>query len=153
MVLAFWQDANLLADMVNDIVKMIPKWNDLLEVLDNWHNLTMMTTTYKIISKLSTERFKPIISKVVDKLQTGFVQDGCINDNIMAFKLAQEHDTATKQDVVLMKLDFEKTFDEVDHEFLWATLSAMNLDPRVITLIQGLVCNAKAKVHVNGIFT
>lgn len=29
----------------------------------------------------------------------------------------------------------------------------MNLDPFVLSLIQGLVLNAKAKVHVNGLFT
>lgn len=52
-----------------------------------------------------------------------------------------------------MKLDFQKAFDRVDHEFLWATLSAMNLDPGMIVLIQGLITNVEAKVHVNGLFT
>lgn len=52
-----------------------------------------------------------------------------------------------------MKLGFEKAFDHVDHEFLWATLTATQLDPLVIGLIQGLVTNAEAKVHVNGLFT
>lgn len=52
-----------------------------------------------------------------------------------------------------MKLDFDKDFDRVDHEFLWATLVVMQLDPGVIALIQGLVTNIEAKVHVNGLFT
>lgn len=52
-----------------------------------------------------------------------------------------------------MKLDFEKAFDWVDHDFLWDTLSAMQLDPMVIVLIQGLVFGAEAKVHINGLFT
>lgn len=52
-----------------------------------------------------------------------------------------------------MKLDFEKAFDHVDHGFFWAMLISLKMDPFVITLIMGLVTNAKAKVHVNGIFT
>lgn len=52
-----------------------------------------------------------------------------------------------------MELDFEKAFDRVDHNYLWATLVAMDLDPFVTTLIQGLVYNAEAKVHVSGLFT
>lgn len=32
-------------------------------------------------------------------------------------------------------------------------LKAMHLDPHIICLIQGLVSNAKVKVHVNGMFT
>lgn len=73
-------------------------------------------------------------------------------DNFLAFKLGQEHVVATLQDIIFMKLDFEKAFNQVDHNYLWAMLIAMDLDPFVITLIQGLVCDAKAKVHVNGLF-
>lgn len=52
-----------------------------------------------------------------------------------------------------MKLDFKNVFDRVDHDFLWATLAAMQLDPWVIALLHGLVTNAEAKVHINGLFT
>lgn len=52
-----------------------------------------------------------------------------------------------------MKLDFEKAFNWVDPNYLWATLSAMDLDPFIITLLQGMICEAKVKVHVNGLFT
>lgn len=139
MILAFWNDAKLSANTVNGIVKMMPKRTDSLEILDNWRNLTMLTTTYKIISKILVERFKPIILKVVDCQQTGFVQGRCITDNIISFMLGQEHAVATYQDVIFMKLDFEKASARVDHDYLWATLNAMQLDPFIITLIQGLV--------------
>lgn len=76
-----------------------------------------------------------------------------ILDNLLALKLGQEHALATLQDIIFLKLDFEKAFDWVDHSFLWATLSAMNLDPVVIMLLQGLITNAEIKVHVNGMFT
>lgn len=49
MVQAFWTDTILMENMVNDIVKMVPKGYEMLENLDYWRNLTMLTTTYKII--------------------------------------------------------------------------------------------------------
>lgn len=52
-----------------------------------------------------------------------------------------------------MKLDFEKAFDRVDHNYLWATLSTMDLDPFANTLLQGMIYDAKVKVHVNGLLT
>lgn len=47
----------------------------------------MLTTSYKIISKILVEQFKPIIPKVVNKQQTGFVQGRCISDNLLTFRL------------------------------------------------------------------
>lgn len=67
MVLAFWSDAKLSPNMVNGIVKMTSKRSDQLEFLDFWRNLTMLTTTYKIISKILADRLKPIVPKVVNQ--------------------------------------------------------------------------------------
>lgn len=67
-------------------------------------------------------------------------------------KLGQKHAKVTKQDIAFLKLDFEKAYDRVDHGFLWATLMEMNVDPRVLTLIKGLIMNAHSKVHINGLF-
>lgn len=153
MIQDFWTDAKLPANTVNGIVKMVPKHNDLLEYLDYWRNLTMLTSTYKIIAKILVERFKPIVPKIVDKQQTGFVQGRCILDNLLALKLGQEHARTTLQDIIFLKLDFEKLFDRVDHDYLWATLAAMVLDPFVITLLQGTIRNVEAEVHVNGLYT
>lgn len=52
--------------MVNGIVNMIPKGYEMLESLDNWRNLTMVTTMYKIISKILSERLKLMIPRMVD---------------------------------------------------------------------------------------
>lgn len=152
MVQAFWTDVRLTPNMVNDIVKMVPKGYEMLENLDNWRNLTMLTTTYKIISKILIKRLKPIIPRLVDRQQMGFVQDRCIIDNLLAWKLGQEHAWATQQDILCVKLDFAKAYNRIDHSLLQDTLTIMCMDLWVIRLIQGLVLNAEAKVHVNGFF-
>lgn len=77
----------------------------------------MLTTTYKVISKILAQRFKQIVPKFVGKQQIGFVLGWCITDNILAFKLCQEHALATTLNVIYMKLDFKKAFDRVDHAY------------------------------------
>lgn len=49
---------------------MVPKRSDLLESLDYWQNLTMLTTTYKVISKILVEHLKPKVPSLVGKQQT-----------------------------------------------------------------------------------
>lgn len=72
MVLSVWIDARLSTNTMNDIVKMEIKGFDTLDLLNNWRHLTMLTTTYKMISKLLVERFKPIIPKIVEPQQIRF---------------------------------------------------------------------------------
>lgn len=153
MIQAFWEDAQLSSNMVKGIIKMVPKGFEMLENLDYWRNLTMLTTSYKIISKILTERLKPMVPHLVDRQQTRFVKDRCITDNLLAWKLGQEHAQAMLQDIMFVKLDFAKAYDRIDHSFLWATLTTMCMDPFFIKLIQGLVLNVEAKVHINGLFT
>lgn len=74
MVQSFWLDAKLTPNTINGIVKMMSKGFEMLENLDYWRNLTMLTT-YKIISKILIERFKPMIPKLVDHQQTRFVKE------------------------------------------------------------------------------
>lgn len=65
----------------------------------------MLITMYKMISKILTERLKPMVPKVVDLQQTGFVIGRCITDNILALKLGEEHVVATQEEIIFMKLE------------------------------------------------
>lgn len=118
---------------------MTPKRNNQLEILDSWQNLTMLTTIDKVISKILVECLEPLVLKVVDQQEIGYKQGCYIIDNILDLKLGHEHAIATLQDVTFIKLDFEKAFNHMSHKYLWATLAAMNIEPFVISLIQGMV--------------
>lgn len=66
MVKEFWKDGLLSTNTINGIVKMVLKCVDLLDSLDYWRNLTMLATTYKIISKILVERIKPLVHGLVN---------------------------------------------------------------------------------------
>lgn len=62
---------------------------------------------------------------------------------------------ATKRQIptLLILLDSEKTFDRVEHPFLWLVLERIGLGGTFLTLVKGLLAHAFSKVHVNGRFT
>lgn len=55
--------------------------------------------------------------------------------------------------MALLKLDFMKAYDRLDHQFLRDVLAAMGFSNVFISLAMGLVCNGSSKVHMNGLFT
>lgn len=87
MIQAFWADAKLTMNTINGIVKMVPKGYEMLEVANNWRNLMMLTTSYKIISKILMKRLKPMVPRLFNKQQTGFMKGRCITYNLLAWKL------------------------------------------------------------------
>lgn len=74
-------------------------------------------------------------------------------DNLLTFKLAQELVTKKKMEAVLLKADFYKAYDCVEHTFIWDTMKSLGFAPHIIQLAQGLVEQAESKVHINGLFT
>lgn len=73
LVREFWKDGKLMEKVESGIVKLVPKRVDLLEYLTNWRLLTMLTMTYKNVSKILVERLKPKLPCQVDLQQTGFI--------------------------------------------------------------------------------
>lgn len=66
MVRAFWRDGKISKKMASGIIKLIPK-GLLLMRLGNWRPLMMLTTSYKILSKIIANRVKLIIARLVNK--------------------------------------------------------------------------------------
>lgn len=102
-------------------------------------------------SSLTTWKAQLISSSSGSKL--GFLEGRNIIDNLLTFKLTQELVTKTKQEALLVKANFMKAYDRVEHSFIWAVIQAMGYHPHLIKLVKGLVENAKLKVHINGHFT
>lgn len=61
--------------------------------------------------------------------------------------------TKRKIPILLIPLDSEKSFDRVEHPFLWLVLEKIGFGGIFLTLVQGLLAHLASKVHVNGRFT
>jgi hypothetical protein len=54
---------------------------------------------------------------------------------------------------LFLSLDFEKAFDQVEHSYLWETLTWLGLDGTFLCLVKGLIDNATSKIHVNSMYS
>ncbi|KAL3691247.1 hypothetical protein R1sor_004898 [Riccia sorocarpa] len=147
-----WEDGRIGLTNKTAIVKLLPKSQERL-LLRNWRPISLMNLSYKIIGKILAGRLKQILPQLVDDDQTGFVEGRCIMDNVITLKLCQDMTNSTGQPTIFCKLDFEKAFDRVQHEYLWETLRAMNFHHKFISLVQMLVADGLANIQVNGKLT
>ncbi|KAL3685807.1 hypothetical protein R1sor_003829 [Riccia sorocarpa] len=152
MVQKVWAVQKLLPRDSKGVIKLLAK-NEEKAWLKNWRPITLLPTTYKIIAKIVAGRLKEMMAGLIDRQQTGFIAGRDIMENVLSLRLAQEWTQVSGQEAVFMKLDFQKAYDRVAHQFLWDTLRSSGMDADNVELIKGLVIGGHSLVHVNGQFT
>ncbi|KAL3688200.1 hypothetical protein R1sor_014509 [Riccia sorocarpa] len=152
IIWAYWGDCSLGNIESVSIIKLLPK-NVQKKFLKNWRPISLTTLAYKLIAKILANRLKPLLNKVIDDEQTGFVTGRQITHNIMTLQLAKEVAEHTHQEALFLKLDFVKAFDRVEHQFLHDMMTALGFGSKFLQLVFGLMNTGIAKVYVNGLFT
>ncbi|KAL3675799.1 hypothetical protein R1sor_025747 [Riccia sorocarpa] len=117
MVRYFWERKSLLLKDTDGCIKLLAK-NEDRQWLKNWRPITLMSCTYKIISKLIANRLKKFLPHLIDVEQTGFVQGRRIEDNILTLRTAEEWSKVANEKNLFIKLDFTKAFDRVSFIFI-----------------------------------
>ncbi|KAL2624299.1 hypothetical protein R1flu_008544 [Riccia fluitans] len=74
-------------------------------------------------------------------------------DNILSFWLTNDKLIQQKRSRLFLKLDFEKAFNRVEHDFLWDTMTRLGLGAKFIQLVKGLTEGAQTLLNINGRFS
>jgi hypothetical protein len=84
--------------------------------MNHFRPISLTNFNYKIISKILSNRFKPLLQKIISPTQSAFLKGRSIHDNTI---LAHEvfHTMKHKQGnggLMTLKLDMEKAFDSME---------------------------------------
>jgi hypothetical protein len=82
--------------------------------------------------------------------QTGFVERRSILNNVFMAKEALDWVEESDQDLVLLLLDFEKTFDRIEWGFLFTALEKLGFEDTWIRWVRSLYQAASSTIKVNG---
>lgn len=93
---------------------------------------------------------KPLLHNWILPSQTWFVPNRCIVDNIFLAFEAMTWTRKNQQDLSMLLLDFEKTYDRVNWTFQQKTMVKMRFHITWISQVMSLNENASAFVIVNG---
>ena len=122
------------------IITCIPKVNKLKAFLKNWRPLTLLNTTYKIVSGCIANRIKQVLDKIINTDQTGFILIIRLIYDIM------QYTQACKIPGLLLLVDFEKAFDSVSWSFINKVLSIFNFNSSIKNSIKTLYKKSLSRV-------
>ena len=131
------------------IISLLPKKKDLL-FLQNWRPLTLLNVDYKILAKLIATRLKTILNYIIHTDQTGFMKGRYIGENIVTLLDIIEYCEKYGLEAVLIAIDFEKAFDQLDWNYIWEALSYFNIPDKLIYWIKTLYNDSNSCVTNNG---
>jgi hypothetical protein len=137
------------AGMTEGLIALFPKEGD-RECLSNWRPITLLNSAYKIFAKALHIRLQGLLLDIIHEDQSAFLPLRFILDNVLA-----QHETIawaqeSRQDLLMLKLDFTKAYDVVSWRFLFATMRKMGIPAGFISMAQMLFQDAEAAVSLNG---
>ncbi|KAK2651365.1 hypothetical protein Ddye_011221 [Dipteronia dyeriana] len=113
----FHKDGSIVKEVNHSFINLIPKRLN-PKTLGDFRPISLVIAMYKVLSKMLTNRLKRVLNSIIGDYQMAFVND---RQNMDSFVIAEEiiHDwKSSNEEGLLLKIDFEKAYDSVDHCFL-----------------------------------
>ncbi|VVC32407.1 Reverse transcriptase domain [Cinara cedri] len=99
----------------------------------NYRGISLLNTSYKILSNLLLNRLKPFIKEIIGEYQAGFMK--------------KSHEF--NKDVHMLFVDFKAAYDSVDRKKLWNIMSRLGIPEKLTRIIkvcvQGSKCNSMVR--------
>ncbi|XP_022020173.1 uncharacterized protein LOC110920261 [Helianthus annuus] len=118
--------------------------------LKDYRPINLIGVISKIISKVIAARIKKVIGKVISNSQSAFIKERFILDGPLVLNEIIGWVKKNRKQVFLLKIDFEKAYDNVNWEFLLSIMSQMGFPSRWCMWVRGILQSARSAVLVNG---
>ncbi|KAK3221844.1 hypothetical protein Dsin_008869 [Dipteronia sinensis] len=113
----FHNDGYIVRELNKSFIALIPKYSN-QESMRDFRPISLVGSMYKVLAKVLANRLKRVMNLVISDSQIAFVYHRQIIDS---FAIAEEIIHSWKKDKawgLLVKLNFEKAYNSVDHSYL-----------------------------------
>jgi len=164
----FWSSIkNLVTDSINysfqhgemsysqrlGVITLIPKKDKDRSFLKNWRPISLLTTDYKLTTKMLASRLSVVLPTIINNDQTAYIKGRYIGENIRTITDIITFCKQKNLTSILLLIDFEKAFDTVKWSFLYKVLKKFNFGTIFQKWIKMLYTNIQSTVINNGYFS
>ena len=128
---------------------LIPKKLNSCRVKD-FRPISLVTSLYKIIAKVLAKRLQMVLGETISQSQGAFVAGRQILDVVLVANEAIEDYRRHNKEGWVVKIDFEKAYDNVCWDFLDLVLQKKNFGLKWRSWIRGCLTSVSYSVLING---
>lgn len=137
------------------IITLIPKGNKPRQIIQNWRPISLLNTSYKILSKAMANRMRKVLYKLINADQKGFMKGRFIAEctrTVYDVMWDVKHRRSSPTTLILMA-DFQNAFDCVDHDFMQDVLKMFKFGNEFRNWVRVMSADAESTICQNGAST
>lgn len=121
------------------------------ETVNDFRPISLLNSSLKIITKLLVDRLQGVILQFINRNQYGFIKSQMIQD-CLAWCFEYIHQCKqSRRHAIILKLDFEKAFDTMEHLTIIQILEHVGFPPRWIDWVTNILSSGTLLVILNGV--
>ena len=130
------------------VITLIPKVQE-ANVIQQYRPICLLNTSFKIFTKVATNRLNLVADHVISPTQTVFMRGRNNLEGVVILHETVHELHRKKQSGVILKIDFEKAYDKVKWPFLFQALRMKGFSPKWISWVKTFISGGSVAINVN----
>jgi retron-type reverse transcriptase len=129
---------------------LVPK-KDILIIIGDFRPISLLNSSVKLLTKILANRLQKIILKIIHRNQYSFLKERNTQDCLSwAFEYLYLF-KKSKKEIIILKLDFEKVFDRIEHKAIMEVLHHKGFGARWQQWMNMIMNTGTSSILLNGV--